>query len=75
MAIRGACLHALRSARAEAHAAHDDADERRERLMEEAEIDSILGLLPAAPTTYTVGGWSPERVVADCGAINTVVLL
>ena len=24
-------------------------------------------LLPAAPTTYTVDGWSPERVVADCG--------
>ena len=67
MAIRGACLHALRSARAEAHAAHDDADERRERLMEEAEIDSILGVLPAAPTTYTVDGWSPERVVAECG--------
>ena len=64
MALRGACLHAMRTARAEAHAAHDDDDERRARMEAEDEVDSILGLLPAMPMTHTTDGWTPERVIA-----------
>ena len=63
MAIREACLHAMRTARAEAHAAHDDDDERRARMEAEDEVDSILGLLPALPITHTTDGWTPERVI------------
>ena len=68
MALRGACLHAMRTARAEAHAAHDDDDERRARMEAEDEVDSILGLLPAMPMTHTTDGWTPERVAGPLSA-------
>ena len=64
MAVRGACLHALRSARCEAHAMHDDHDDAVARRTETDNIDCILGVLPALPTTATLGGWTPQRVIA-----------
>ena len=56
LAIRGACLHALRTARAEAHAALDDHDDTAARRRETDDNDTILGVLPAPPTTFVVTG-------------------
>jgi hypothetical protein len=64
LAIRGACLHALRTTRAEAHAALDDHDDTAARRRETDDTDTVLGVLPAAPTTFVTKGWSTERLIA-----------
>jgi hypothetical protein len=56
-AIRGACLHALRTTRAEAHAALDDHEDTAARRRETDDTDTVLGVLPAAPTTFVTKGW------------------
>ena len=62
IAVRGAVLSALRVARAEAHAAFDTT--AAQRRADDDDIDTILGVLPALPTTADVGGWDPDRAVA-----------
>ena len=64
MAVRGACLSALRTARNEAHAMHDDEADRALRRADTDITDAVLGVLPALATTEDVDGWNHERAVA-----------
>ena len=64
MALRGACLCALRTARLEAHASFDDRTDAAQRRADDDDIDQILGVLPALATTGDAGGWTHDRAVA-----------
>ena len=61
VAVRGACLTALRAARNDQHAHDSDSDVHRRA--DEDEIDLVLGMLPSAPVTADVGGWDHDRLV------------
>ena len=58
------CLHALRTTRAEAHAALDGHEDTAARRRETDDTGTVLGVLPAASTTFVTKGWSIERLIA-----------
>ena len=64
VAVRGACLHAMRQARTSAHAAHDDAADTARRAIEADNVDTVLGWLPPLPVCHDTNGWTPEAVLS-----------
>ena len=42
----------------------DDHDDTAARRRETDDTDTVLGVLPAAPTTFVTKGWSTERLIA-----------